>query len=76
MKGELAPPAATGALPSGATSGATGQAEEADDESATDAETVEALPTANAPSAPSAPSGGDTPKSDDLFSLGSEAGQS
>ena len=45
MKGELAPPAATGALPSGAP----GQPDTTDDDTATDAETVEALPTASAP---------------------------
>ncbi len=70
MKGPLAPPAATGALPSGAAGEE--PAEDADSDGAVEAETVEALPT---PASTSAAPAGETPASDDLFSLGAEGSQ-
>jgi phage shock protein A len=71
MKGALAPPAPTGALPAGEAA-----TDEADGGDAADAETVDALPRpAAAPAAGPAPAGGEASPSGDLFSLGSEASQ-
>ncbi|MGD0593144.1 MAG: PspA/IM30 family protein [Acidimicrobiales bacterium] len=74
MKGQLAPPGPSGALPSGT---AAAPAEEADDGDSTaeEAETVDALPQAAPPATPT-PAVSDAAASDNLFSLGSEGGQS
>jgi phage shock protein A len=69
MKGQLAPPAATGALPSGAAGEE--PAEDAESDGAVEAETVEELPK---PASTPAAAGG-TAAGGDLFSLGAEGSQ-
>jgi phage shock protein A len=70
MKGQLAPPAPSGALGSGS---ATAPAADEDPDSVpADAETVDELPPA---ASTPAPAGAAAPAAPDLFSLGSEGGQ-
>lgn len=73
MKGQLAPPVATGALSSGASAGPPAEDVEDADSAPAEAETLDALP--QSVRSPAAPSATGAPESD-LFSLGTEAGQS
>jgi phage shock protein A len=76
MKGALAPSATTGALAAGATGTGAPAAPEADEHDIAEAETVD-TPSAPAPAPTSLPAaGGAAPAGDELFSLGSEGGQS
>jgi hypothetical protein len=74
MKGALAPPAPTGAL--GAGSAPAAHTADGDDHDVAEAETVD-TPSDPAPAPPPIPAaGGAHPAGDELFSLGSEGGQS
>ena len=74
MKGALAPPAAADALGAGTAPAAHGP--DADEHDVAEAETVEPAATAAPASTPLPAAGGATPAGEDLFSLGSEGGQS